>query len=297
MDIKHLRLVKNIIELGSMAKSKDKLCLTQSALSHQLKEAEIQAGTALFIRSNKKLIPTAAGEMVYNTAIEVLTRMDELDDKIDELSKSNKGIIRICTGCFTNYHWLPKLITKFNEIHPQVEIKIHPEYINETLERLQNHDLDAVIMNKPENCKKLRYHELIVDELVAIVPPRHEWTKKQYVVASDFKNKNLIIFSKPMNTVIVYHKVLKPNNIEPKHIYETPMTEAIIEMIIAEMGVAVIPLWVAKPYIDAGKVVPVKVTANGLHRSLGIMFLEREYYPPYYQSLINFLKEHLIENI
>jgi len=79
MDVKHLRLVKNIVELGSMAKSKDKLCLTQSALSYQLKEAETQAGIDLFVRSNKKLILTAAGEIVYKTALEVLAKMDQMD--------------------------------------------------------------------------------------------------------------------------------------------------------------------------------------------------------------------------
>jgi LysR family transcriptional regulator, regulator for metE and metH len=294
MEIKYLRLVRNIVELGSMAKSKDKLCLTQSALSHQLKEAENQVGTPLFTRLNKKLILTEAGELVYKTALEVLAKVDELDREIHQISNGQKGTIRICTACFTNYYWLPGLIAKFSELHPQVEIKIYPGYINETIERLQNHDIDAVIMNKPAPCKNIRYCEIMNDELIAIVPPYHEWSVKKYVKASDFEGKNLIVFSKPMDTVVVYHKVLQPKGIEPKNIFEVPMSEAMVEMVASKMGVAVIPYWIAKPYIASGKIVPVRVTPKGLHRSLGIAFIEKDHYPPYYGTLIGFLKETLL---
>jgi LysR family transcriptional regulator for metE and metH len=294
MEIRHLLLVKNIVELGSLAKSKDKLCLTQSALSHQLKEAESQAGTALFIRSNKKLILTSAGEIAYKTAIDVLTKIDHLNSEMQQIAKGNKGIIRICTACFTNYYWLPGLIAKFSQLHPNVEIKVIPEYINETLSRLKNHDLDAVIMNKPENEKGIQYVEILNDELFALVSPAHKWTKKKYVTATDFIDENLIIFSKPMDTVVVYNKVLKPKGIMPKHVYEVPMSEAIADMVASGMGVAVIPHWIAKPYIESGKVIPVKVTRNGLHRSLGIAFLEKPKYPAYYNTLIEFLTENII---
>lgn len=293
MEIKYLRLIKNIVELGSMARSKDTLCLTQSALSHQLKEAEQQAGTALFVRSNKKLILTEAGKKVYDTAIDVLEKIDRLHNEIQEISRGEKGIIRICTSCFTNYYWLPALINKFSILHPQVEIKIYPEYVNEALPRLQNHELDAVITTKADQCKNIRYIELMSDEFVAIVHPVHEWTKKQYVQAADFKGKRLIIFSLPKESVVVYHKVLKPNGIEPSHIYEIPMTESMVEMVASDLGVAVIPYWVAKPYIQSGKIKAIRVTTNGLFRSLGIALAEKEEYPPYYHTFIDFIKETL----
>lgn len=297
MEIKYLRLVKNIVELGSMAKSKDKLCLTQSALSHQLKEAEQQAGTALFVRSNKKLILTEAGKKVYDTAIDVLEKIDKMDNEIQQLARGEKGIIRICTSCFTNYYWLPALINKFSVLHPQVDIRIHPEYVNEAISRLQNHELDAVITSKPEECKNIRYFELMSDELVAMVPPDHEWTKKPYVQASDFKGIKLIIFSKPKESVVVYHKVLKPSGIEPSHIYEIPMTESMVEMVVSNLGVAVIPYWIAKPYIQSGKVSAVRVTPKGLFRSLGIALIDKEEYPPYYQTFIDFIREMLADSV
>jgi LysR family transcriptional regulator, regulator for metE and metH len=73
------------------------------------------------------------------------------------------------------------------------------------------------------------------------------------------------------------------------------MSEAMIEMVASGMGVAVIPYWIAKPYIEAGKIVPVRVTPKGLYRSLGIALLEKDNYPSYYNTLIEFLKENLAD--
>lgn len=297
MEVKYLRLVKNIVEQGSMAKAKDKLYLTQSALSHQLKEAEAIAGTALFERVNKKLILTAAGELVYKTANEVLDKIEKLERDVRLISEGEKGVIRICTACFTNYYWLPALIDRFGKLHPKVEIKIYPEFINECLPRLQNHELDAIIMQNPGPAKGIRFFELMNDELVALVNPADDWRNKKYLKAADFEDRDLIIFSKPLSTVVVYEKVLKPAGVMPKRIFEVPMTEAMVEMVISGMGVAVIPYWIAYPYIESGKVLPVRVTPKGLHRSLGLTLHEKDTYPEYYYTLIKFLKENLVESV
>jgi LysR family transcriptional regulator for metE and metH len=293
MEIKYLRLVKSIVENGSLAKSKDKLHLTQSALSHQLKEAESLAGTTLFERVNKKLVLTNAGELVYKTAIEVLEKVDDLSQNIKEIAAGDRGVVRLCTACFTNYYWLPGLISRFNLIHPNVEIKVHPEYINECLERLKKHELDGVIMNKPEPDKNIQFFELIEDEMVALINPHDQLKAKKYLKASDFDGRNLIIFSNPINTVVVYEKVLKPAGVKPLRVYEVPMTEAMIEMVASGMGLAVIPYWIARPYIDSGKVIPLRVTAKGLHRSLVLAYLKKSSYPKYFYSLLEFLKQNL----
>jgi len=68
MEIKHLKLIETVSEEGSLTKAVDKLFLTQSALSHQLKEMESQLGTQVFHRVNKKLVLTGAGKIVLKSA-------------------------------------------------------------------------------------------------------------------------------------------------------------------------------------------------------------------------------------
>src|SRR6187551_789567 len=107
MEIRHLRLIKAIVEEGSITKAIDKLHLTQSALSHQLKEAEYQLGTAIFLRTNKKLVLTKAGEKIYDLATEILNKLTETENQIKQMVYGEHGEIRISTECFSSYHWLP----------------------------------------------------------------------------------------------------------------------------------------------------------------------------------------------
>src|SRR5687768_13772544 len=85
MEIRHLKLVKAIAEEGSITKAIDRLHLTQSALSHQLKEAEYHLGTKIFNRVNKKMVLTKAGNELYNTANEVLQKLQQTEKHIKKL--------------------------------------------------------------------------------------------------------------------------------------------------------------------------------------------------------------------
>lgn len=293
MDIKHLRLIKAVVELGTLSKAKDHLHLTQSALSHQLKEAESQTGVALFERCSKKLILTQAGSAAYETAVVVLKHMDSLHNTLLNYSKGENGYIRVSTSCFTNYSWLPGLIKHFAQLHPNIEIRIIPIPYNNAIQAMYGHELDIVICNKPNDLSQLDYTEIKHDEMFALVAPGHSWSKKKYLLAGDFAGENLVIFSKPMNTVHVYNKVLHPSHVEPLKVYEVPMTEAMIDMVAAGIGVCVIPYWIAKPYINIGKVVPIKITSKGLTRSLGIARLKKDVYPGYHKTFIDFIKENL----
>jgi LysR family transcriptional regulator for metE and metH len=73
------------------------------------------------------------------------------------------------------------------------------------------------------------------------------------------------------------------------------MTEAIVEMVVSGLGIAVIPYWIAKPFLESGRIAAVRVSRGGLYRSLGIVFHERETYPPYYHTLIEFFRQTLGE--
>ena len=94
MEIRHLRLIKAIVEEGSITKAIDKLHLTQSALSHQLKEAEFQLGTPIFHRINKKMVLTNAGEKMYATAKDILQKLSDTETEIKKMVFGEAGEIR-----------------------------------------------------------------------------------------------------------------------------------------------------------------------------------------------------------
>src|ERR1700733_3161089 len=127
LEIRHLRLLAAVADSGSVTKAGKCLHLTQSALSHQLRDAEEKLGTALFLRLGKKMVLTPAGEKLLACARRVLEEMGNTESQIDGLNGNARGVIRLSTECYTCYHWLPPLLTKFHDKYSSVEVHIDAE--------------------------------------------------------------------------------------------------------------------------------------------------------------------------
>lgn len=293
MEIRHLKLVKAIVEEGSITNAIQKLHLTQSALSHQLKEVEYQLGTALFLRVNKKLVLTPAGEKVYSMANDILEKLSYTQSQIKQLVLGESGEIRISTECYTSYHWLPSLMKQFQHLYPHVELKIVMEATHQPLQKLLAGELDLAITSDPIQEANIVYTELFQDEMLAVVPENHPWSHKKYVSPEDFTDQNLIIHSLPMETVTVHQFFLAPAKIQPKKIIVLPLTEASIEMVKAEMGIMVMSRWAVKPYLGTPSLKTLKLGRNGLKRKHFIATLKSKKTPPYFQNFISFMKSEI----
>src|SRR5258708_18461001 len=235
MEYRHLKLIKAIAEEGSITKAIDKLHLTQSALSYQLKEAEFQLGTKIFYRSNKKMVLTQAGEKLYQLAKEMIEKMELTEKQIKKLIFGETGEIRLSTECYSSYHWLPALMKQFRCTYPNIGIQIIAEATHSPLKGLLNGSLDIAITSDPVKNDNIKYVELFQDEMVAIVPEDHKWVTKKFVTAEDFSTEHLIIHSYPLDSVTLIQYFLAPAKVTPAKITAMPLTEATIEMVKADM--------------------------------------------------------------
>lgn len=293
MEIRHLRLIKAIVEEGSITKAIDKLHLTQSALSHQLKEAEYQLGTKIFLRQNKKLVLTKAGEKLYQAATEVLDKLTATEKEIKALVFGEVGEIRISTECYSSYHWLPSVLKQFHLLYPNIELKIVMEATHYPLQKLLDNVLDIAITSDPVKNDKITYKELFQDEMVMVVSENHPWTKKKFVVAEDFVNEHLLIHSMPLETVTIHQFLLAQAGITPKKITPLPLTEASIEMVKADMAIMGMAKWALQPYLKANSIKAVKIGKNGLKRTHYIAIMSNKTYPAYFNHFIEFLQTEI----
>ncbi|WP_289663778.1 LysR family transcriptional regulator [Flavobacterium panacagri] len=293
MEIRHLKLIKAIVEEGSITKAIDKLHLTQSALSHQLKEAEYQLGTAIFLRTNKKLVLTKAGKKIYEMANEILNKLSETESQIKQMVFGESGEIRISTECFSSYHWLPSVLKQFHLLYPNVELKIVTEATHIPLQKLLENTIDIAIVSDTIKDNHIKYTELFQDEMVMVVSDNHSWADKKYVIAEDFVNEHLIIHSLPLETVTIHQFLLAPAKISPKKITPMPLTEASLEMVKADMGVMSMAKWALQPHLKNNPIKAVKIGKNGLKRKHYVATRANENNPDYFQHFIHFLQNEI----
>ena len=292
MEIRHLKLVKEVAETKSLTKAKDALFLSQSALSHQLKELESELGTQLFHRVNKKLILTSAGKMVLESAEKILNELDKTQLSIKKYVSGHGGNLRLVTQCYTCYHWLPSIMTAFKQEFPNVEIEIFHNTSLTVEDEILSGKIDLAIVYQPSDKPNIEYKELFKDELFALVPSDHPWASKPYVEAKDFEDQNVIIHSYPLESVSLFSQVLFPENVKPKNIMQVQVTEAIIEMVKANMAVNVMASWIVEPYLEKYDIALVPVTKYGMHRTWHAAML-KENTPQYIENFVGHLKSNI----
>ncbi len=266
METRHLRLIKTIADEKGITKSLGKLFLTQSAVSHQLKDIEDRLGAKLFYRTKNQWILTEEGKVIYDTAEKVLAELDQAADTINAMREGNAGIIRLSTECFTSYHWIPAFMVKMKARFPNIEVNINMQASHDTLERLLNNDIDLGITSEPMNDKSIKYIELFLDEIVAVLPKDHPLAEKKYLEAEDFANQTLIIHTPPVETVAVYKYFLKENKIEPKQVTAMPLTQVALEMVKNGTGILTMPKWELDAFAILADLTLASIGSEGLWR-------------------------------
>lgn len=290
MELRHLKLIQAVADEGSLTKAGEKLFLTQSALSHQLKEVETEFGVSFFHRVNKKMILTPVGKKLLMSARHILSEVKKAELEIKKAASGDSGILRLSTECYTCYHWLPPILKSYNHIYPNVEVRIISEATDNTLDQLLKGKLDLAIVHNKTNDKNLIYKELFHDELVAVISRGHTWNNKKYVRAKDFEGQTLLTYSKNYKDSTLYKKILAPVGVTPRKVIPLQLTEATLEMIKADLGVAVLARWLVNPSLASNDLNFVPVTKNGLHRTWYAATLNQQEIPCYIHNFISYLE-------
>ena len=264
LELRHLRLVLTVATLGSLTAAADRLHLTQSALSHQLRDIEDRLGTPLFLRRNRRMIPTAAGQRVLESASSILAEIERTETAVRRLAHDRQGLLRVATECYTCYHWLPGALQEFSVTCPSVDVRIEVEATARPLPALLNGTLDLALMTSPVRDKRLATTPLFRDELLVLAAKDHPLARKPYVRASDLAAETILTYS-PKEEMFVFQKLLTPAGIDPK-VRQVQLTEVILEMVRAGMGLAILARWVVQPYLESRAIVGLRLTERGFYR-------------------------------
>jgi LysR family transcriptional regulator for metE and metH len=293
LEIRHLRLVAAVAETGSVTRAGSRLHLTQSALSHQLRDAEEQLGAPLFERRNGRMMLTSAGDRLLLTARSVLAELERAESDIQKNGDSPtdaKGLIRISTQCHTAYHWFPPRLILFQKEFPGVEVQLVIEATNNPFEALLEGKLDLALICEPIRNRKIRYTPLFEDDVVIVVSPMHRLAAKNCAAPEDFASENILVYP-PKTDSTLLTKILEPAGIQPRKIQEVMLTEVILEMVIGGLGIAALPRWAVGPQLASGALIGVPLQPPGYRWQWSVAQLRDGHPPVYVQEFVRVLAE------
>lgn len=251
---RHLELVRTIAETGSLSAAAKRLFVTQSAVSHQLRDVEERAGQRLFIRG-RAIRMTAAGSMLLARAAPLLRELARFQAQGDAPPRR----LRISTGCYTSYHWLPEAVRRLGVEFPDVEVQLVLEATRAPVAFLDAGKLDIAITTDAPQQKRFARRALFEDELLAVVAPHHPLARGKRVTPEQLGRECILVYDAPLAELDVWTRFLRPARVRPRALHRVPLTEAIVHLARANMGVGVLSSWIAAPYEAQGGLVTLRL--------------------------------------
>jgi LysR family transcriptional regulator for metE and metH len=216
IEFRHLRTIRAIHQAGGLARAADILNITQSALSHQVKGLEDQAGVELFVRRSKPLKLSAAGHRLLKLAEKILPELEALEEDFAGLRAGKAGRLHIAIECHACFEWLFPVLEEFRKAWPDVDVDIRPGLAFGAMPALGREEVDLVVSSDPEDLAGVDFTPLFDYEPVFVASSQHPLAAKDYIVAEDFRDELLITYPVGRARLDVFTELLTPAKVQPR---------------------------------------------------------------------------------
>jgi LysR family transcriptional regulator for metE and metH len=268
LEFRHLRTIKAIHQAGGLARAAELMNITQSALSHQVKGLEDQAGVELFVRRTKPLRLSPAGMRLLKLADKVLPEVEALQEDFLNLRSGKSGRLHIAIECHACFEWLFPVLELFRHAWPDVDVDIRPGLAFDAMPALAREEVDLVVSSDPEEIEGVDFTPLFDYEPVFVASSQHPLAEKPFIEAEDFRDQLLITYPVDRARLDVFSQLLTPAKVEPRAIRQVELTAVILLLVASNRGVAVLPDWVLREVRYHSDYVTRPLTEQGLTRRL-----------------------------
>ncbi|WP_282119211.1 LysR family transcriptional regulator [Ruegeria atlantica] len=286
IEFRHLRTIKAIHECGGLARAADQLNITQSALSHQIKGLEDQAGVELFLRRSKPMKLSAAGLRLLRLAEQILPQVQATQQEFSSLRDGRAGRMHIAIECHACFEWLFPVLESFRKSWGDVDVDIRPGLAFDALPALQKEEVDLVVSSDPEDLPGIEFIELFDYDAVFVAASSHPLAQKEFIEAEDFRGQTLITYPVERTRLDVFSQLLIPARVEPAAIRQVELTAVILLLVASNRGISVLPDWVVREVKYNSDYVTRPLTKGGITRRLYAAVRSEDLEKPFVQELI-----------
>lgn len=296
IEIRHLRSLVAIAETGKLAHAAERVFLTQSALSHQIRQLEEHYAVSLFQRTAHGIRFTPPGERLLALAREVLAALDKANRDLARLQSDQSGELRLVLECHTCFDWLTPVMDGFRRAWPEVEIDLVAGFHSDPWHLLHEQKADIVIGGLPEKSKGLEHAPLFKFEIMAVLPPDSALRNKVRLGAEDFSGQTLITYPVPEDRIDLIRQVLKPESIDFER-RTAELTIAIMQLVASRRGLAALPNWGIQSYVEHEYVIAKPIGKKGLWSELHAIAKPDVMQRPYAQDLVKIIRDTCAEKL
>jgi len=241
MEFQQLRGFYYSARLGNLTKAAEKMSITQSAVSQQIKALEEKLDIKLFNRFGPRKDITPDGQLFYNLIAPIIQEIDSLKVTFEDLKGNQKGQLTLAATTFMIMNQLPFVIKRFTEKYPHVKMTILERRWSEIVTLAQSGEIDfgiAPVNKLPPNLDCI--HLAPIDR-VLITSLNHPLAKKKQITLPDIAQYPFITYEKGLISREESDKVFSEVQLDVEVIMEATNAETIKRYVQLGIGVAIIP--------------------------------------------------------
>lgn len=297
IEIRHLKTLIALRDTGSLVEAAECLFLTQSALSHQLKELEVRMESELFVRKSRPLRFTEAGKRLLQLADEVLAKVNEAERDIKKLVHGEAGRLYMAIECHSCFNWLMPTIEVYRNQWPAIELDFSGGFTFEPLPALAHGDIDLVITSDPQSIKGVTYVPLFGYEMQIALANNHSLIGKSFLLPQDVADQTLITYPVDRNRLDVFKQFLNPANIQPEAVRTSELTLMMVQLVASGRGLCALPNWVLAEYAEQGLISVRSAGESGVWATLYAAVREEQLSNHYVQDFLSLARSHCLAKL
>lgn len=297
IEIRHLKTLIALRETGSLVEAAERVFLTQSALSHQLKELEGRMECELFVRKSRPLRFTEAGKRLLQLADDVIAKVSEAERDVKKLVHGEAGRLYMAIECHSCFNWLMPTVEIYRNQWPAIELDFSGGFTFEPLPALAQGEIDLVITSDPQPIKGVEYVPLFGYEMQIAIANNHPLNEKYFLTPKDFIDQTLITYPVERNRLDVFKQFLNPAGIEPKAVRTSELTLMMMQLVASGRGLCALPNWVLAEYVEQGLISVRSAGEAGVWATLFAAVREEQLANHYVQDFLTLARTHCLNNL
>ncbi len=271
MHIETMKVFCDLADFRSFSKTAEKHFLSQSAISQQLAQLELEHKCQLLNRKKRPLELTPAGEVFYRAAKDIVERHEQLKSELNALKSSQGKRVNIGAIYSIGMHTLPGYLKKFMVSRPNVNV--HVEYFSSEriYEVVLAGDVDIGLVAVPKRDKRLEVYDLEDEPLVLVCSPRHPLAGESQVDIHKVQYERYIGFDKSVPTRTWIDGILERYNIVIRPAMEFDNIETVKRAVEINAGVSILPRTAILQELASGTIKAIEFTNERFVRPTGII--------------------------
>ncbi|MCG7929829.1 MAG: LysR family transcriptional regulator [Candidatus Thiodiazotropha lotti] len=287
IELTHLRIVAALQQHGTLTKAANALCLSQSALSHQIRYLEQKLGVEIWVKEGRRLRLTRAGNLLLETAEKVLPLVQQSQRTLKAYADGQKGVLRLGVECYPCYEWLTGVMAAYLKSNPQVDVDIFQRFRFSGFEGVLNFHIDMLITPDRVDHPGLSYEALFEYELKLLVPQTHPLAEKDWVTPEQLAKEVLITFPVDEERLDVLNGFLWPAGVRSQQHKQIESIEIMLQLVALSRGVTVIPDWLIERACDSLPLKSLRLGRQGMQRKLYAAYRTEDQQLSYQQAFIS----------